>query len=131
MAKPSKKTNAKVSNAKAIESKPRRPLEGRWRIVWMGQWDVDYGDEETEADFEFGPNNSGSFQFGCVEGDVDYRVGVRDGKPCVEFSWDGHDESEAAQGRGWAIFEKDRMEGTIFFHQGDESEFKAKKSKRK
>jgi len=35
-------------------------------------------------------SNSGLFQFGYVKGDIDYRPGIRERKPSVEFSWDGH-----------------------------------------
>ena len=48
------------------------------------------------------------------------------GKPAVEFSWDGNDEMDPAQGRGWAVLDGDRLKGMIFFHQGDESEFRGR-----
>jgi hypothetical protein len=115
----------------AKKTTPKNPLEGRWRITWMDQWDQDFVDEEVEGYFEFGPNNSGSFQFGYVQGNIDYRTGVRDGQPCVEFSWDGNDESSAAQGRGWAVLDGHEIKGMIFFHEGDDSEFKASKAKSK
>ena len=116
----------------AKKAKPKSPLEGRWRITWMDQWDQDFVDAEVEGYFEFGPNNSGSFQFGYVQGEIDYRHGIRDGHPCVEFTFDGNDEMDPAQGRGWAVLDGDEIKGMIFFHQGDEFEFKAeKKAKRK
>ncbi len=116
----------------AKKEKSKCPLEGRWRITWMDQWDQDFVDAEVEGYFEFGPNNMGSFQFGYVQGQIDYRTGIRDTKPCVEFTWDGNDECSAAQGRGWAILDGNEITGMIFIHQGDESEFKAeKKAKRK
>jgi hypothetical protein len=115
----------------AKKAKPKFPLEGRWRITWMEQWDQDFVDEEVEGYFEFGTNHSGSFQFGYVQGQVDYRSGVRDGKRSVEFTWNGNDELDAVEGRGWAVLTGDEIQGMIFFHQGDESGFKAeKKTKR-
>ena len=111
----------------AKKAKPKSPLEGRWRITWMDQWDQDFVDEEGQGYFEFGPNNSGSFQFGYVQGQIDYRTGLRDAKPCVEFTFDGNDEMDPAQGRGWAVLDGDEIKGMIFFHQGDESEFRAEK----
>jgi hypothetical protein len=30
-------------------------------------------------------------------------------------------------GRGWVVIDGDEMKGMIVFHQGDESEFKAKR----
>lgn len=91
----------------------------------MEQWDQDFIDEEVEGFFEFEPDGGGSFQFGYVQGQIDYRPSARDGKPCLEFSWDGHDEMDPAQGRGWAIAEGDEISGMLFFHQGDESRFTA------
>ena len=91
----------------------------------MEAWDQDFVDEEVEGFFEFRKNRTGEFQFGYVRGDVDYREDEREGKPAVEFSWDGNDEMDPAQGRGWAVREGDEIEGRIFFHQGDESAFRA------
>jgi len=34
---------------------------------------------------------------------------------------------DAAQGRGWAVVTDDELHGMVFFHQGDDSEFVAKK----
>ena len=115
----------------AKEAQPTNPFKGYWRITSMTQWDQEFVDEEVEGHFEFGPNNMGSFQFGYVQGQIDYRTGVRDKKPCVEFTWEGSDEMTPVEGRGWAILDGDEITGILFFHQGDETEFKAKKAKRK
>ncbi len=96
----------------------------------MDLWDQDFVDEEVEVCFEFGSHNIGSFQFGYVQGQIDYRVGTCDGKPCVEFAWVGNNESDSAQGRGWATLEGDEITGMICLYPGDESAFKRKKSKR-
>ncbi len=101
------------------------PLVGRWRITLMEQWDQDFVDEEVEGFFEFRPDGLGEFQFGYVHGDIDYREVTRDGKPGVEFSWDGNDEMDPAQGRGWAFLGGDEIEGRIYIHRGDESAFRA------
>jgi hypothetical protein len=53
------------------------------------------------------------------------RLTTRDGKPAVEFSWDGNDEMDTAQGRGWAVLDGDEIEGRIFFHLGDDMAFRA------
>jgi hypothetical protein len=37
------------------------------------------------------------------------------------------DEMDPAQGRGWAVVKGDELHGMLYFHQGDESEFVAKK----
>ena len=54
---------------------------------------------------------------------MDCRETTRDGKPGIEWSWEGNDEMDPAQGRGWAVVEGDRLNGMIFIHLGDESEF--------
>ena len=107
------------------------PFAGRWRIVSMSQWDEDYIDEEEEGYFEFDGKNGGEFHFGYVHGQMDCRLGTRDGEQAVEWSWDGNDEMDQAQGRGWAIVKGDELHGMIFFHQGDDSEFMAKRAKAK
>ena len=59
---------------------------------------------------------------------MDCRLGERDGKASVEWSWDGNDEHHPAMGRGWAVLEDTGLlTGVIFFHLGDESTFRAKK----
>ena len=111
----------------AKKSKTPSPFEGRWRITSMEMWEQDFVDAEVEGYFEFGPNSVGSFQFGYVSGDIDYRDGTRDGKPSIEWSWDGNDEMDPASGRGWAVLDGDEIHGVIAIHHGDESEFVAKK----
>jgi hypothetical protein len=61
----------------------------------MEMWDREFIDEEVRSFFEFGPRNLGSFQFGYIQGQIDYRIGERDGKPVVEFSWNGRAEPGA------------------------------------
>jgi len=75
---------------KQVKFKTRNPLRGRSRITWMEQWEQDVVDEEVEGYFEIGSNGFGSFQFGLVTGEIDYRMGTREGAPCIEFSWDGN-----------------------------------------
>ncbi len=71
------------------KSKPKNWALGLWSIDSMSMWDKDYIDEEVPGYFEFGPDDLGSFQFGYVQGDVDYRVTERGDKPAVEFSFEG------------------------------------------
>lgn len=55
---------------------------------------------------------------------MDCHSGQRDGRPCVEFTWEGNDESDPASGRGWAALEEDgSLRGHIYFHLGDDSGF--------
>jgi hypothetical protein len=118
------KAAPKRKTARKKKGKMESALVGRWRIVWMEGWGQDFVDAEVEGFFEF-DRDGGEFQFGYVHGDIDYREVERGGKPGVEFTWDGNDEMDPAQGRGWAVLDGDEVEGRIFFHRGDESAFRA------
>ena len=67
---------------------------GRWHIVTMTAWDVEETVEELQPFIEFERSDAGQFQFGCVYGEMDCRCTERDGKPAVEFSWEGRNEDE-------------------------------------
>jgi hypothetical protein len=57
---------------------------------------------------------------------MDCRETTRDGRPCVEFTWEGSDEGDQVTGRGWAALAEDgTLDGRIFFHLGDDSGFHA------
>ena len=109
--------------------KSKSPFKGRWRIVSMTEWDDDYLNEELEAFIEFGGNDLGKFQFGYVQGDVDYRTTEYDGKPAVEFSWEGGDGADGTPltGRGSGVLDGGEVHGMFFIHRGDESGFVAVK----
>ena len=110
------------------KSKSPSPFEGRWRIVSMTTWDEDYFNEEVQAFVEFEKNGTGHFQFGYVQGYMDWRPATRDGAPAVEWSWEGNDEMDEAQGDGWAELQPDgSLEGAICFHDGDEANFIARR----
>jgi hypothetical protein len=68
------------------KSKPRSPFLGRWHIVSMSMWEEDYLNEEVQAFIEFDDKGGGSFQFGYVQGIIDYRGSLRDGQSAAEFS---------------------------------------------
>jgi hypothetical protein len=105
------------------------PFTGRWRIVSMSAWDKAFINEEKEGFFEFNERSWGEFHFGYVHGHMDCRLTTRDGEPAIEWTWNGNDEMDPAQGRGWAVVKGDELHGMIFFHGGDDSEFVAKKAK--
>jgi hypothetical protein len=103
------------------KAKPKNWIVGRWLIESMEMWDRDFIDAEVRGYFEFDAKDSGDFQFGYVQGYIDYRLGERDGTLAVEFTWDGHDEMDPAQGRGWMVLDGDELKGRLFFHLGDDS----------
>lgn len=102
-------------------SRAQNWVVGRWLIESMDQWDRDFIDEEVRGYFEFDARGSDSFQFGYVQGQIDYRLGERDSQPAMEFTWDGNDEMDSAQGRGWLVREEEELKGMFFIHLGDES----------
>ena len=104
------------------------PYSGKWRIIEMELWDQDFIDLETEGHFTFNKDELGSFEFGAVQGQIDYSIEKINGLERLSFSWEGSDENDPVSGRGWVIIEGDLLTGKIYFHLGDSSWFKAKKS---
>jgi hypothetical protein len=101
-------------------------ISGRWRITEMDLWEQEDVDLDAPGFIEFDRNQMGSLAFIAVEGGIDWRGSSRDGSPGVEFSWEGFDESNPAMGRGWAVLEDNgSLRGHIYFHQGDDSGFRA------
>ena len=106
------------------KTKPKNWALGRWSIDSMSMWDKDYINEEVPGYFDFGTNGLGTFQFGNVQGDVDYRVSERGNKRAVEFSFEGGDGADGTPctGRGWMTLDGENLTGMFFFHRGDETE---------
>ncbi|THJ74550.1 hypothetical protein [Candidatus Frankia alpina] len=101
-------------------------LTGRWRIVEMDLSDQEAIDLVEPGFIEFAGDGTGEFGFIAVRGWMDWRSTERDGRPLVEFSWDGDDEGDEASGRGWAALGEDgALTGHLFFHLGDDSGFRA------
>jgi len=82
----------------------------------------------TRAFIGFDADGSGEFAFGFVQGFIDHRLLERNGKPGVEWTWEGNEEMDDVSGRGWAVLHHDRLlKGMFFIHQGHETDFVAKK----
>jgi hypothetical protein len=102
------------------------PLIGRWRIVDMSGWDRDAIDLAEPAFIEFARDGTGQFGFIAVHGWLDCRRAERDGRPGVDFTWEGVDDGDQVSGRGWAaLVDHESIEGYLFFHLGDDSSFRA------
>ncbi|MDR3451864.1 MAG: hypothetical protein P4L96_03535 [Rhodoferax sp.] len=71
---------------------------GPWRIVWMSGWDQDYVDMDVPGHITFENTQSGSFQFGMVQGQMDCRLDKRQSQR-VEFTWNGFDEGDELAGQ--------------------------------
>jgi hypothetical protein len=80
------------------------------------------------AFIEFSEDGLGGLGFIVVTGELDYRNADRDGRPGVEFSWQGSDEGDEVSGRGWAVLNADgTLGGHVYFHLGDDSAFRAER----
>jgi uncharacterized protein YndB with AHSA1/START domain len=102
---------------------------GKWFIVEMERWDQEYVNIEVPAHFTFRKDGTGHFQFGLVQGEMDCRLASVDREARIEFSWEGQDEMDPVNGRGWALLQEDQLRGRIFIHQGDDSAFRAQRLK--
>jgi len=92
---------------------------GRWRITEMDNWDQEAVDLVQPGFIEFGDDGLGDLGFIAVTGELDYRDADRDGRPGVEFSWQGSDEGDDVCDR--------TLEGHIYFHLGDDAAFRAER----
>jgi hypothetical protein len=105
-----------------------KSIIGRWRITEMDNWDQEAVDLVQPGFIEFDDDGLGGLSFIVVTGELDCRDADRDGRPGVEFSWQGSDEGDDVSGRGWAALNPDgRLEGHIYFHLGDDSAFRAER----
>ena len=109
--------------------KKKNQYLGSWRITEMETWDQDYVDLVTVGNFTFGKGGIGNFEFGAIKAETDYSIEVLGNIERVDFSFEGYDEYDPVSGRGWVTIENDTLTGKIFFHAGDNSEFKAMKIK--
>jgi hypothetical protein len=100
---------------------------GKWKIVEMEQWDQDYVDMEEPGHITFNKGGSGGLHFGCVDASLDWRYEASIAQ--ADFTFDGCDEGDQVNGRGWAKIKGKQMVGQIVFHLGDQSGFKASKGK--
>lgn len=125
---PAKSARPRASKKRERSTNPKQAFVGRWRIVEMGTWDADYYEMDGPAFIEVERSGRGTFQFGLVQGELDARFSVEDGRPLMELSWEGQDEGESVCGRGrFRIEESGELRGRIFIHLADESELVARK----
>jgi hypothetical protein len=102
-------------------------LTGRWRIVEMDLWDQDALDLVAPVFIEFSPDHTGRFGFIAVTGWIDWRR-AGTGRSGLEFSWEGTDEGDQVNGRGWADLHDGVLQGHLYFHLGDDSSFRAERT---
>lgn len=105
------------------------PYVGKWRIIEMDQWDQEFVDLVVTGHVTIGKDGRGSFQFGAVEGQMDCHIQKNNAEEQIEFTWDGSDECDPVSGRGWVRVQGKSMSGHLFFHMGDDSGFRAEKTR--
>ena len=109
--------------ARAIVKTPPAFL-GRWRMLSSALWELDDLDAFTSSHITFGRSGRGVLEFIAVNGDLDCRFTQR----TVEWSWVGDDDGHPVNGRGRAELGDDGvLRGRIFFHDGDDSAFEARR----
>jgi len=106
----------------------KKDFIGIWRITKMSEWDNDYVNEEVKAFIRIEKSGMGEFHFGLVQGSMsgDFKKNIEG--MIFDFTWEGSDECDSANGDGWMKINDDgKAEGEIRFHLGDTSKFWAKK----
>lgn len=111
--------------------KNRTEWLGNWRIIETGLWDQKDLDLVSEAMLILEPKGRGHINFIAAEAQLDYRITKRDGEPCIEFTFHGFDEGDEMIGRGYATLDGDKLRGQLFFFNGDDSSFVAKRQLQK
>lgn len=111
-----------IETQKKMSKISKKSLKGRWEITEMDHWDVEAG-----WFIEFNHKDGGSFHFLCVDAKIDCRLNK--GLNRTEFTFHGNDEMDETFGRGWVKVDGADLLGYLYFHQGDESGFKAKMMK--
>jgi hypothetical protein len=99
------------------------PFQGKWRIAEMDLWDAEAVNLAGDAFIKV-QGQGGEMRFIALTAWLDIRYDARGGEPIAEFSWEGVDEGDQRNGRGWlAPGTASRLVGHIFFHNGDDSGF--------
>ena len=102
---------------------------GKWGIREMEVWEKDFIDLVVPGYCTFDDEGLGKFQFGAVEGYIDYRIESWGDLERLEFTWEGTDEMDPVCGRGWAVIKGDELHGRLYFYLGDDSGFVCGKDK--
>ena len=98
-------------------------INGKYEIIEMELWDKKDIDL-IEMGYIRISGEKGDFHFICVDGQMDIRTVEKNN---FKFSWDGCDECNRARGFGDFTYKDDILIGRIYFHDGDDSSFIARK----
>ena len=98
-------------------------VDGTFEIVEMELWSKEDIDLVEVGDIQI-KGNKGTLQFICVTGIMD----IRKSRSCgYKFSWDGNDELDPVSGFGEFTCDGDTLTGRIYMHNGDDSQFVARR----
>lgn len=122
-----RKPIAASDRLRRVRRPPTFPLIGRWRIIEMELWEPDALDLLGPAQITLERGGRGRMNFIAVDLLLDYQRARRDNRDGVEFTFDGSDEGDRVSGRGWAVLDGQQVRGRIYFHQGDDSGFVARR----
>ncbi len=96
-------------------------VQGRWRVVETPGYDMAGAGSYIRFD-----EGGGEFVLDCLTGSIH---GACDAE-AVEFTWEGNDEMEDADGDGWAELKEDgSLKAEICLHNGDDIPFTARRLK--
>lgn len=93
----------------------------------MELWELDDLDLLGPAQIALERSGRGRMNFIAVDLLLDYQLARRNNRDGVEFTFDGSDEGDRVSGRGWAVLDGQQLRGRIYFHQGDDSGFQARR----
>jgi len=111
------------------QAKTEAAFGGEWRIASTDLWDREALDLVKPAFIRFEDEGLGAFGMIAIAGSLHCYYSERDGRPLVEFTWEGEDDCDPRCGRGWAAVHADgTLRGRLFIHLGDDSGFVAERA---
>ena len=114
----------------APDRKTATAFSGTWRITSTELWDADALDTMQSAFIKFDDESIGSFGMIVISAGIDCRFGMREGKPLVEYTFDGDDDGHPFTGRAWGVIGEDgKIRGRMYIHLGDDSGFVAERAR--
>jgi len=116
------------SSEKTEDLKDSR-FTGEWQITRIELLPTDELDLLGPAHFYFDRNGEGRARFAMLKAELGCcQYGCREGRPSVDFSWNGSDGGARVNGRGWAWIQEDgTLEGHFLIQGGEATAFWAKK----
>ncbi|MDH4066058.1 MAG: hypothetical protein OEW19_16785 [Acidobacteriota bacterium] len=93
----------------------------------MELWEPEDLDLLGPAQFALERGGRGRMNFIAVDLVLDHQPAERDDRDGVEFTFSGSDEGDRVSGRGWAVLDGRKLCGRMYFQQGDDSGFVARR----